>query len=991
MGLTGGDVAELEVSAGHRSALSGINYVYVQQLYRGIPVVDGQVTVAVDSRGTVVHAAGDLVPNIDSPATRSAVSLSASQAVATVAGLVGAPRTPTTPLNQGMDKVVRFGEVTGFDVTARQVYVTDGRTATLAWEVQVPTPDAQHVWVVRVDAATGAELSRYDMVVSDHWAHGDVPAASATPMAFVEAVPAPNLAAASATPADGSSYNVYPLPYESPIHSPTVPPTDGRSVISEPADGTASPFGWHDTNGAAGAEFTITRGNNVHAYQDRANDNTGGATDSPDCGAGLTCDFPLDLTVDPVNYTAAATANLFYWNNIIHDIKYQYGFDEASGNFQVNNYGNGGLGNDDVRAEAQDGGGTNNANMATPADGSRPRMQMYEWTTATPRLDGDFDAGIVIHEYTHGTSNRLTGGPATTGCLSNTEQMGEGWSDYYGLMLTQQVGDTGPQRRGIGTYALDQPTTGVGIRPAPYSTDFAENDYTYGNTTSGLSVPHGIGFVWSTILWEMTWELIDTYGFDADLYDAAGGAGNQIALALVTEGMKLQPCSPGFVDGRDAILAADDALYGGVHKELLWSAFARRGLGVSADQGSSGSITDNVEAFDTPITSGVLSVSPTSLSFSAASGGSDSGDVTITHNGVPGDGDGLFTARISYQDQPASANLGSGGPDAFGYAWIDSDETGGPTVGYEDISGTGTPVSWTTTGSFPGGDEGYDEVTLPFSFPFYGDAKTSVRIFSNGFLTFSTFAANSFTNQAIPASGTPNDLIAPFWDDLDQSAGGSVHYGTLTDGRFAVQYTGVPRYADTGSSLTFQVILAPDGTIEYQYGTMTAATLSSASVGIEDAAGSVGLPVVNNAAYVASNKAVLFYSPTIWASVAPASGTVDEGTSESVTVSVDASELPDGTYNAELTIETNDPALPSTVIPITFEVGGSGPGGVSILIDDPKGFRFLGTPSAGLTVDDLAAMNLVRGVPGYYPAANPPNLETSYDAATATWIPSTGT
>lgn len=259
MGLTGGDVAELEVSAGHQSALSGINYVYVQQMYRGVPVVDGLVTVAVDGRGNVVHAAGDLVPNIDSPTTSSAVSLSASQAVSTVAGLVDAPRTPTTALGQGMDKVVRFGEVAGFDVSARQVYVTDGRTATLAWEVQVPTADGQHVWVVRIDAATGAELNRYDMVVHDHWAHEleDLSSDRAATMApFVESVPAPNLAAAAATaatPADGSSYSVYPVPYESPIHAPVVPPTDGRTVETEPGDAVASPFGWHDTNGADSA------------------------------------------------------------------------------------------------------------------------------------------------------------------------------------------------------------------------------------------------------------------------------------------------------------------------------------------------------------------------------------------------------------------------------------------------------------------------------------------------------------------------------------------------------------------------------------------------------------------------------------------------------------------------------------------------------------------------------------------------------------------
>jgi hypothetical protein len=74
--------------------------------------------------------------------------------------------------------------------------------------------------------------------------------------------------------------------------------------------------------------------------------------------------------------------NLFFLNNTIHDILYRHGFDEAAGNFQVDNFGKGGEGDDPVRAEAQDGGGTDNANFATPPDGSRPRMQMYLFTGA---------------------------------------------------------------------------------------------------------------------------------------------------------------------------------------------------------------------------------------------------------------------------------------------------------------------------------------------------------------------------------------------------------------------------------------------------------------------------------------------------------------------------------------------------------------------------------------------------------------------------------
>jgi extracellular elastinolytic metalloproteinase len=197
----------------------------------------------------------------------------------------------------------------------------------------------------------------------------------------------------------------------------------------------------------------------------------------------------------------------------------------------------------------------------------------------------------------------LTGGGNNTGCLSNQEQMGEGWSDWYGVVMTIEPGDTGTDSRGVGTYLFNQGAGGAGIRPYPYNTDIAQNPQTYDDIKTE-SVPHGVGSVWCTTLWEVTWALIDEHGWDPDIYNFTGDvntdAGNIQAMALVTEAMKLQPCSPGFVDGRDAILAADIALYGGSNECLLWDAFAKRGLGVSADQGSSGSRSDGTEAFDTP-------------------------------------------------------------------------------------------------------------------------------------------------------------------------------------------------------------------------------------------------------------------------------------------------------------------------------------------------------------------------------------------------------
>jgi choice-of-anchor B domain-containing protein len=336
---------------------------------------------------------------------------------------------------------------------------------------------------------------------------------------------------------------------------------------------------------------------------------------------------------------------------------------------------------------------------------------------------------------------------------------------------------------------------------------------------------------------------------------------------------------------------------------------------------------------------------------------------------------------------------GSGGPDAFGYAWVDSDEPGGPAVAFQDISGAAPPVAFTPASTFDAGDEGYADVALPFAFPFYGDAKTSVRVYTNGFLTFSSVVGNSYTNPSgFPGNSGPtniDDVIAPFWEDLDLSSAGAVYTGTLADGRFVVQWDGVPRYGDSGSAMTFQAILSPNGTIEVQYGTMTG-TVTSASVGIENATATDGLAVVANAPYVASNKAVLFYSPVVWASLSGAtSGTLEPGTSADLSVDLDATDLPAGTYTAELAVSTNDPLAPSITVPVTLTVSGTGT--ASLVVDGPRGSRFLGVPSPGVTVDDLAGQNLVRGVPGYYPAANPPNLWTSYDAVGAEWVVSAGT
>jgi hypothetical protein len=203
------------------------------------------------------------------------------------------------------------------------------------------------------------------------------------------------------------------------------------------------------------------------------------------------------------------------------------------------------------------------------------------------------------------------GGPNNTSCMNNDEQMGEGWSDFYSLMVTIKSTDTETDARGVATYSNGETSEGFGIRQYKYTTDMSINPFTFDDvkdqwfTDTETNTPtvseHGVGSVWATMLWDLNWKMIAAYGFDPNLYNGTGG--NNMTMQLVIEGLKLTPCSSGFQEARDAILAADDALYSGANKCLIWQVFSRRGLGYSSSSGSADSYSDQTAAFDMPPTS----------------------------------------------------------------------------------------------------------------------------------------------------------------------------------------------------------------------------------------------------------------------------------------------------------------------------------------------------------------------------------------------------
>jgi Zn-dependent metalloprotease len=723
---------------------SGQTHAYVLQTLAGVPVVNGVVGLHFNASGELFYSTSRAIPHALEKLQGDFASLN-TETLGNIALKEGYGQSPNIPNNVNWESMTNQTQFVEQHYYAQTVAWPDANGNLIAAKYfvyfQPQTADWLNLWI----DAQGNILQKHSWTV-----HCETHRLGQTETAQQTRSLVLNGGGKSLQRrGDGATYKAYAFPTESPLYG-------NPSSLSSPADAQASPYGWHDANGAAGAEYTITRGNNVYASEDADANNQPGY--SPNGGTSLAFDFTYNKNeIDPVNYKDFAINNLFVANNLMHDLSQHYGFDEESGNFQTKNYSNKGAGSDAVNADAQDGSGTNNANFATPPDGSAPRMQMFIWDgvsvkanlvvnygagmkygvgitdgnwgkkiTAVPvsgklvlvkdniaaatsqcctnlsngpaisgniaavvrggctfvqkvyraqtygakavvlldtsaadqvitmatdntsqaskvtipvvfvklsnanelrklladtnldvtfydssafakKTDSDLDLGVIAHEYTHGISTRLTCGPSNSNGLSNAEQMGEGWSDFVGLAFTAKKGDVGSQARGVGNWLIGETQTGGGIRVYPYSTNMSINPHTYGNlakAANGIQTEvHYTGEIWCTMLWDMYWEFVDKYGFDEDLYNGKGG--NNMAVQLVFDAMKLQPCGPGFTDARDALLMADEARNGGANAGLIWKAFARRGLGYNAAQGSPNNCADGEENFELPPASAI--------------------------------------------------------------------------------------------------------------------------------------------------------------------------------------------------------------------------------------------------------------------------------------------------------------------------------------------------------------------------------------------------
>ncbi|CAN5645254.1 hypothetical protein BH20ACI4_BH20ACI4_08000 [soil metagenome] len=622
IGVSDAQTDALKVTADYTNPDGNLSFAHLEQLINDVPVFRGEVKAGFTKNGELIRVINNLAPGLDYESLSTDFRNPTDAVRSAFRYINSEPTKLDIERNDAAsnDLKVVFGNGDWATTAEKMYFPTEPGVARTAWRVLIWQP--VNAFYVIIDAETGTMLWRKNI--------GEDQTQPATYDVYTNSN-------AMINSADS------PAPLTPGIIDPTtgtqgaIIPRNSVSLIGNEAPNQGmNNLGWI-TDGA-----NITDGNNLEAGIDRIAPN---GVDAPQPGDGA-CPgagcrvFTSTWNPPPGNPTPGdapltapaqrgAVIQMFYIMNLYHDTLYSLGFTEAARNFQTDNFGRGGVGNDRVSAEGQDSSGSNNANFNTPADGGRGRMQMYIWTGPTPDYDGTTDADIIIHEVTHGLSNRLHGN--ASGLSSNMSRgMGEGWSDYYAHSLLSEPSDPINGIYTTGGYATYLGAGGFtsnyyhGIRRFPKAVlaftggpnnrphnpmTFADTDSTQFNIGDGayprgpfgsstVDQVHNLGEIWSSALWEVRAKMVTRLGW---------ANGNRKTLQFVTDGMKLAPLGPTFLQERDAIIAAAQASpaipEAGADVADIWAGFAIRGMGFSAVVNAAGSGANNTrvtEAFDLP-------------------------------------------------------------------------------------------------------------------------------------------------------------------------------------------------------------------------------------------------------------------------------------------------------------------------------------------------------------------------------------------------------
>jgi subtilase family serine protease len=524
LGLDDDDLSAVEMVRDYTSASTGLRHVTFAQQLDGLPVFGGVVTLHIATDGSIVR--------VNSSAARGSgrgrrAAMTADAAVVAAAADVS-PNTPFAPvrLDAGNASRARFarGRFPRDIASSLEWFPVDGGVR-LAWRVELETVPLSQFYDLLIDATSGELLVRRNRVL-DALGSGRVIQSDAT-------------------------HAIDPRrPDPTPIGGGACPPPDNHEL----RDLTAA---FRDP---ATVLFDTGRlsGNNVHVFR-----GTPGAE-----GALGTFDGSRWVFDAPFGSAASAESALFFSLNFAHDFFYDLGFDEAAGNFQVNNLGRGGLGGDAISGVAR-AAGRNNATFLPEPEGTSPVISMFLWDGAgcwsqdvdgdgSEDIDGDYDSDIVYHEFHHGVAFRLN--PQFTGPEAGA--IGEGGGDFFAYSIN---GDT----------SLAEYSHPGGIRTI--------NGKTYASwfcLFGFVCEVHSNGEIWANLLWDTRER------FRTDLVGGSEAAAINEAHQLYIDGLKLSPPAPTMLDMRDAMLLADAHRNPGSPNSQnycrLWESFAGRGMGVNA-------------------------------------------------------------------------------------------------------------------------------------------------------------------------------------------------------------------------------------------------------------------------------------------------------------------------------------------------------------------------------------------------------------------------